>query len=43
MLLEVESRLGVVLLRNYNRGELDLGDAAAEVLADLVEVRLGNL
>jgi CubicO group peptidase (beta-lactamase class C family) len=39
MVFEPESRLGVVLLRNYNRGESSLGDAAAGLLADLVEVR----
>jgi CubicO group peptidase (beta-lactamase class C family) len=39
MLFEPQSELGVVLLRNYNSGETDLGDAAADVLEKLVNVR----
>jgi CubicO group peptidase (beta-lactamase class C family) len=36
MLFEPESKLGVVLLRNYNSGETNLGGAAAELLGELV-------
>jgi CubicO group peptidase (beta-lactamase class C family) len=36
MLFEPESKLGVVLLRNYNSGETNLGSAAAELLGELV-------
>ncbi len=36
LLFEPGLRIGVVLLRNYNRGETDLSDAAAELLTALV-------
>ena len=36
MLFEPESKLGVVLLRNYSSGETNLGGAAAELLGELV-------
>ncbi len=39
LLFEPESRIGVVLLRNYNRGATDLSDAAAELLVALTADR----
>lgn len=35
---EPETGLGVILLRNYGRGETNLGDAATQLLAELVAV-----
>ena len=37
MLFEPESKLGVVLLRNYNNGETNLGGAAGELLSELIQ------
>lgn len=37
LVFEPRSRTGVILLRNYNRGETDLGEAAAAVLAAVVD------
>ena len=37
MLFEPESKLGVVLLRNYNIGETNLGGAAGELLSELIQ------
>lgn len=38
MLFEPESKLGVVLLRNYNRGATDLAETAGNFLGELVAV-----
>ena len=38
MVFEPESRIGVVLLRNYGGGEINLGRAAKDLLWRLVEV-----
>jgi CubicO group peptidase (beta-lactamase class C family) len=33
-----DTRVGVVLLRNYNRGNTNLGEAAQELAAELAEL-----
>jgi CubicO group peptidase (beta-lactamase class C family) len=37
MIFEPESTIGVLMLRNYNRGATNLGRAARELLLDLLE------
>ena len=37
MLLEPKSAIGVIVLRNYNRGGTNLGEAASSLLLDLLE------
>jgi len=39
MLFDPDSRIGVVLLRNYNRGKTSLGGAARRLLLELDEIR----
>jgi len=38
LVFDPDSRIGVVLLRNYGRGTTNLGGAASALLAELVEI-----
>ena len=38
MVFEPKSAIGVIILRNYNRGGTNLGEAAGSLLLDLLEV-----
>ena len=42
LIFDPDSKLGVVLLRNYNQGQTNLGQAAKELLVDLVGLQSGR-